>query len=162
MLNIQPLTGRHDRSQFQSGSDPLDLWFRQTAQQHQKRGISKTFVAVDDAAEPTRILGFYALTACEVVTQELPKELSKRLPGMIPGIRLGRLAVAQESQGQGLGELLLMDAIRRSRLVLDHVGVQALFVDAKDARAAALYQKCAFRSFPDNALRLVMVLTRLD
>ena len=161
MLNIQPLSGRHNRSQFQSGSGDLDLWLQQTAQQHQKRGISKTFVAVDDA-EPTRVLGFYALTACEVLTQELPKELAKRLPRKVPGIRLGRLAVARDFQGQGLGELLLMDAIRRSRLVLEHVGVHALFVDAKDANAAAFYKKYAFRSLPDQALQLVMVLAGLD
>jgi GNAT superfamily N-acetyltransferase len=161
MLNIQPLSGRHNRSQFQSGSGDLDLWLRQTAQQHQKRGISKTFVAVDDAA-PTRVLGFYALTACEVLTQELPTDLSKRLPRKIPGIRLGRLAVDRNFQGQGLGELLLMDAIRRSRLVLEHVGVHALFVDAKDAKAAAFYQKYGLRSLPDQPLQLVLILAGLD
>ena len=161
MLNIQPLSGRHNRNQFQSGSGDLDLWLRQTAQQHQKRGISKTFVAADDS-EPTRVLGFYALTACEVLTQELPDELSKRLPRKIPGIRLGRLAVDQAIQGQGLGELLLMDAIRRSRLVLEHVGVHALFVDAKEVAAAAFYRKYGFRSLPDQALQLVLVLAGLD
>jgi GNAT superfamily N-acetyltransferase len=161
MLNIQPLSGRHNRSQFQSGNGELDLWLRQTAQQHQKRGISKTFVAVD-VAEPTRVLGFYALTACEVLTQDLSDELSKRLPRKVPGIRLGRLAVDQRLQGQGLGELLLMDAIRRSRLVLEHVGVHALFVDAKDAKAAAFYQKYGLRSLPDQPLQLVLVLAGLD
>jgi GNAT superfamily N-acetyltransferase len=161
MLNIQPLSGRHNRSQFQSGNGELDLWLRQTAQQHQKRGISKTFVAVD-VAEPTRVLGFYALTACEVLTQDLSDELSKRLPRKVPGIRLGRLAVDQRLQGQGLGELLLMDAIRRSRLVLEHVGVHALFVDAKDAKAAAFYQKYGLRSLPDQPLQLVLVLAGLN
>ena len=156
MLNIQPLSGRHNRRQFQSGSGDLDLWLRQTAQQHQKRGISKTFVAVDDA-EPARVLGFCALTACEVSTQELPDELSRRLPRKVPGIRLGRLAVDRATQGQGLGELLLLDAIRRSRWVLEHVGVHALFVDAKDAKAAAFYRKYGFRSLPDQPLRLVLV-----
>jgi ribosomal protein S18 acetylase RimI-like enzyme len=160
MLNIQPLSGRHNRSQFQSGSGDLDLWLRQTAQQHQKRGISKTFVAVDDA-EPTRVLGFYALTACEVLTRELPDELSKRLPRKVPGIRLGRLAVDRATQGQGLGELLLLDAIHRSRLVLEHVGVHALFVDAKDAMAAAFYRKYGFLSLPDQPLQLVLVLAGL-
>lgn len=160
MLNIQPLSGHHNRSQFQSGSGELDLWLRQTAQQHQKRGISKTFVAVDGAA-PARVLGFYALTACEVLTQELPDDLSKRLPRKVPGIRLGRLAVDRSSQGQGLGELLLLDAIHRSRLVLEHVGVHALFVNAKDATAAAFYRKYGFRPLPDQPLQLVLVLAGL-
>lgn len=157
MLNVQPLRGNHDRSRFDSGSVELDRWLRQTAQQHQKRGISKTFVAVVDD-DPSRILGFYALTACEVVSQTLPAGLAKKLPRKVPGIRLGRLAVDRSVQGQGLGELLLMDAIDRALRVLEHVGVHALFVDAKDERAAGFYRKYGFRPLPDQPLALVLVL----
>ncbi|OGA46318.1 MAG: GNAT family N-acetyltransferase [Betaproteobacteria bacterium RIFCSPLOWO2_12_FULL_62_58] len=161
MLSIQPLRGNHDRSRFDSGSGELDLWLRQTAQQHQRRGISKTFVAVADD-EPSRVLGFYALTACEVVSQDLPDDLAKRLPRKVPGIRLGRLAVDRTVQGQGLGELLLMDALDRARRVLEHVGVHALFVDAKDERAAAFYRKYGFRPLPEQPLQLVLVLAGLS
>jgi len=160
MLSIQPLTGRHDRSAFESGSAQLDAWLRQTAQQHQRRGISKIFVAVADDA-PSRILGFYALTACEVLTGALPPDLAKKLPRKIPGIRLGRLAVDRSMQGQGLGELLLMDAIERARRVLEQVGVHALFVDAKDEQAAAFYRKYNFRPLPSDPLRLVLPLAGL-
>ena len=155
------MRGNHDRSRFDSGSGELDLWLRQTAQQHQRRGISKTFVAVADD-EPSRVLGFYALTACEVVSQDLPDDLAKRLPRKVPGIRLGRLAVDRTVQGQGLGELLLMDALDRARRVLEHVGVHALFVDAKDERAAAFYRKYGFRPLPEQPLQLVLVLAGLS
>ena len=155
MLSIQPLTGRHERSAFESGSAQLDAWLRQIAQQHQKRGISKTFVAVAHDA-PSRILGYYALTACEILTEELPEDLARKLPRQVPGVRLGRLAVDRSVQGQGLGELLLVDAITRTKLVLEHVGVHALFVDAKDKQAAAFYRKYAFRPLPSDPLRLVL------
>ena len=158
MLSIQPLTGRHERSAFESGSAQLDAWLRQIAQQHQKRGISKSFVAVADDA-PSRILGYYALTACEILTEELPEDLAKKLPRQVPGVRLGRLAVDRSVQGQGLGELLLVDAITRTKLVLEHVGVHALFVDAKDKPAAGFYRKYAFRPLPGDPLRLVLPLT---
>ncbi|MGQ0655351.1 MAG: GNAT family N-acetyltransferase [Betaproteobacteria bacterium] len=157
MLSIQPLTGRHERSAFESGSAQLDAWLRQIAQQHQKRGISKTFVAVADDA-PSRILGFYALTACEILTEELPEDLARKLPRKVPGIRLGRLAVDRSAQGQGLGELLLVDAITRTRRVLEHVGVHALFVDAKDKDAAGFYRRYGFRPLPSDPLRLVLPL----
>ena len=160
MLSIQPLTGRHARNAFESASEPLDAWLRHTARQHQRRGISKTFVAVSDEA-PSRILGFYALTACEILTDELPEDLAKKLPRKTPGIRLGRLAVDRSVQGQGLGEHLLMDAIERARLVLEHIGVHALFVDAKDERAAAFYSKYGFRPLPNDPLRLVLPLIGL-
>lgn len=160
MLSIRALTGRHDRNAFESASEQLDAWLRHTARQHQRRGISKTFVAVSDE-EPARILGFYALTACEVLTVELPEDLAKKLPRKIPGIRLGRLAVDRSVQGQGLGEHLLMDAIERAKLVLEHIGVHALFVDAKDERAAAFYRKYGFRPLPTDPLRLVLPLAGL-
>ena len=151
------MTGRHERSAFESGSAQLDAWLRQIAQQYQKRGISKTFVAVADDA-PSRILGYYALTACEMLTEELPEDLAKKLPRKVPGIRLGRLAVDRSVQGQGLGELLLVDAITCTRGVLEHVGVHALFVNAKDKEAAGFYRKYGFRPLPSDPLRLVLPL----
>ena len=160
MLQIQPLTGLHDRNAFASASAPLDDWLRKTAQQHQRRGISKTFVAVTDD-EPARILGYYALTVCEILTEELPGNLAKKLPRKIPGVRLGRLAVAQDMQGQGLGEHLLLHAINRAHQVLEHVGVHALFVDAKDEAAAAFYLKYGFQRFPQDSLKLVLPLAGL-
>ena len=54
-----------------------------------------------------------------------------------------------------------MDAIERSRRVLEHVGVHALFVDAKDERAAAFYRKYGFRPLPTDRLRLVLPLASL-
>lgn len=161
MLKIQPLTGRHDRRAFESGSAQLDAWLRQTAQQHQRRGISKTFVATTDEA-PSRVLGFYALTVCEILTAELPGDLAKKLPRRVPGIKLGRLAVDRSVHRQGLGEILLMDAIKRAKLVLEHVGVHALFVDAKDERAAAFYRKYGFRPLPSNPGTLVLVVAGLS
>jgi GNAT superfamily N-acetyltransferase len=160
MLSIQPLTGRHNRGAFESGSAQLDVWLRQTAQQHQNKGISKTFVAVTDDA-PSRILGFYALTVCEVVAQDLPEDLATKLPRRVPGIRLGRLAVDRSMQGRRLGELLLVDAIKRAKLVLEHVGVHALFVDAKDDQAAAFYRKYGFRPLPNDPHTLVLVVAGL-
>lgn len=157
MLSIRPLAGRHDRRAFESGSEPLDAWLREIAQQHQRRGLSKVFVATSDDA-PTRILGFYALTACEVVSSDLPEEMAKRLPRRIPGLRLGRLAVDRSVQGEGLGELLLMNAIDRSKSVLEHAGVFALFVDAKDDGAAGFYRKYGFRPLPAQPLTLVLPL----
>jgi GNAT superfamily N-acetyltransferase len=160
MVTIQPLTGRHDRGAFESASAPLDLWLRQTAQQHQTKGISRTFVAVADDA-PSRILGFYALTVCEVIAAELPQDLARKLPRRVPGIRLRRLAVDRSVQGQGLGEMLLVNAINRAKLVLDHVGVHALFVDAKDDEAAGFYRKYGLRALPSDPRTLVLVVAGL-
>jgi GNAT superfamily N-acetyltransferase len=117
-------------------------------------------VAVDVAA-PGRILGFYALSACEIVTQELPRELATKLPRRVPAVRLGRLAVDLSVQGQGLGELLLMDAIKRTCDVREHIGLFALFVDAKDDDAAGFYKRYGFTAFPDASETMVLPLRKV-
>ena len=157
MLTIQSLRGRHDRSRFDCGSPALNEWLSRFARQHQAKDISQTFVAVEVGA-PGRILGFYALSACEVVTENLPKDLASKLPRRTPAIRLGRLAVDISVQGQGLGELLLMDAIRRSCGVRENVGVFALFVDAKDEKAATFYARYGFVTLPDMPRTMVLPL----
>ena len=157
MLAILSLSGNHNRKEFDCGKPALDEWLHRTARQHQERDISQTFVAVDMDA-PSRILGFYALSACEVVTEELPPALAARLPRKVPAVRLGRLAVDVSVQGQGLGELLLMDAIKRTCDVHGHIGVFALFVDAKDDEAAASYGKYGFTALPDTSRTMVLPL----
>lgn len=157
MLTILSLTGSHNRKEFDCGKPALNEWLSRTARQHQEKDISQTFVAVDPTS-PGKILGFYALSACELVTAELPPEVASRLPRKAPAVRLGRLAVDRSAQGQGLGELLLMDVIKRSCDVRGHIGVFALFVEAKDDDAAAFYRKYGFTALPDASMTMVLPL----
>lgn len=152
---IQPLTGNHNRQDFDCGRPELNDWLRQMARQHQEKGLSKTFVAVLDEA-PSLICGYYALTLTEVDTRPLPEARRKKLPRMIPGIRLGRLAVDARFQGKRLGELLLVDAIERVRLIHQHAGVVGLFVDELDDKAAAFYAHFGFEAFVDEPLKLFL------
>jgi GNAT superfamily N-acetyltransferase len=152
-MRIQALTGDHDRQGFDCGRAELNDWLWQMARQHQAKGLSKTFVAVLDE-QPTRICGYYALTLTEVDTSDLPEGSRKKLPRMIPGVRLGRLAVDVQYQGKRLGELLLMDAVRRVQSIQEHAGVVGLFVDAIDEQAARFYTHFGFEAFADEPLKL--------
>lgn len=151
-MQILPLTGSHDRQGFDCGRSELNDWLRNIARQHQDKGLSKTFVAVLDDA-PLRVCGYYALTLTEVDTQYLPEARRKKLPRMIPGIRLGRLAVDVQYRGKRLGELLLVDALERVRLICQHAGVVGLFVDAIDDKAASFYAHFGFEAFVDDPLK---------
>ena len=73
---------------------------------------------------------------------------------MIPGVRLGRLAVDVRYQGKRLGEILLMDAVRRVKLIQEHAEVVGLFVDAIDEKAAQFYSHFGFEAFADEPLKL--------
>lgn len=101
-----------------------------------------------------RICGYYAMTLTEVDTRAWPEESRKKLPRMIPGVCLGRLAVDVQYQRKRLGELLLMDAVRRVRSIQEHAGVVGLFVDAIDEQAARFYAHFGFEAFADERLKL--------
>src|ERR1035437_8279995 len=105
-MQIQALTGSHDRQGFDCGRSQLNDWLRQVARQHQDKGLTKTFVATLEV-DPTRICGYYALTLAELESRHLSDAWRKRLPWRIPGVRLGRLAVDIKHQGRGLGALRL-------------------------------------------------------
>jgi GNAT superfamily N-acetyltransferase len=154
-MRILALTGDHDRQGFDCGRTELNDWLRRVARQHQAKGLSKTFVATLDE-QPTRIYGFYALTLTEIDTRALPEGSRKKLPRLIPGVRLGRLAVDVRYQGKRLGELLLMDAVRRVRAIREHAGVAGLFVDAIDEPAARFYAHFGFEAFADEPLKLFL------
>ena len=171
MIRLEPLTGHHNRNEFDCGVEPLDLWLKQTALQHQAKGISRTFVAVPaDAvavgswaqqgfgAETTSILGFYTLASAFVLTEDLPTRLAKRYPRQIPITRIGRLATRSELQGQGLGKLLLADALNRARVAAQAVGSAGVFVDAKNDAAARFYQRYGFSPCENQPLKLYLSL----
>lgn len=171
MIRLELLTGRHDRNGFDCGVEALNLWLRQTTLQHQGKGISRTFVAVpaDEAAArawarsghavgPQSVLGFYALASAFVLTGDLPARQARRYPRQIPVTRLGRLAARADMQGQGLGPLLLADAVSRARMAAQAVGSAGLFVDAKDETAARFYQRYGFTLAADDPLKLFLPL----
>lgn len=162
MYRLEQLAGGHDRDGFACGSPPLEAYLRQTAGQHMRKGISRTFVLVEDSAqEPKPVLGYFTLSLCQIQAGELAPELARRLPRDVAGLRLGRLAVATPLQRQGLGRLLLVSAMRKAVEVHESAGGIGLFVDAKDDAAKAWYQRFGFVSLPDRPLQLFLPLTSI-
>ena len=127
-FRIEPLSGMHDRSKFLSGSEALDRYFREQVSQDIKRRIATCFVAVDVTSQD--VAGYYTLAATSVALDALSPEIVKKLPRypVVPAALLGRLAVNSSHQGQGLGGVLVADALRRTART--ELGVFAMLVDA--------------------------------
>jgi ribosomal protein S18 acetylase RimI-like enzyme len=157
LRKIELLAKSHDRDGFDCGSDQLNLFLKQTAQQHAARGISRTFVVVEeDASEPKPILGFFSLNLCQIKSESLSAKEAKKLPRDVSGIRLGRLAVAKEYQRQGIGKTLLVAAMGKFIEIFNTAGGIGLFVDAKDHDAKRYYEQFGFVSLPSNELELFL------
>lgn len=99
-----PLTPDHDLSAFSSGVPALDDWLRRRALANQYSGASRTFVAEDAAGQ---VMGFYSLAAGAVTHALGTGAVRCNMPNPIPVIVLGRLAVAMNYQGRGVGAALL-------------------------------------------------------
>jgi GNAT superfamily N-acetyltransferase len=152
---IERLGKHHDRTQFDCGQPMLNRWLEQQASQFEKRDLARTYVAHRD--KESVVLGYYALSNHRVSFEALPEDEAKGLPRIdIPVILLGRLAVDRSAQGQGLGALLLIDALRRVSHIADQVGIRAVEVDALDESARQFYLKFGFVALRDDPLHLFL------
>jgi len=160
-LVIELLGSHHDRSVFSCGEPALDAYLQRQASQDIRRRVAQVFVAVGDV--PEKIAGYYSLSAASFAKDELPPALAKRLPHYpVPAAVLGRLAIDREHQGRGLGETLLLDAIRRVVRASTTIAVYAIIVDAKNERAQAFYERYGFRTFASEPRRLFLPLETFE
>lgn len=152
---IEPLTRRHDRDAFACGVAPLDVYLKRVARQNADLDYGRTFVLVG-GGDP-RVLGFYTLSAGAVARERLPVEEARRLPHYpAPVAHLGRLAVDRVARGQGLGSLLLADALRRAYRVSKDLALYAVDALAKDEKARAFYSSHGFHPLRDDPLHLIL------
>lgn len=156
----EPLGPRHDRESFHCGEPTLDAYIRRQASQDIRRRVAQIFVAAGEKSG--EVAGYYTLSAASFEKEDMPPDLSKRLPHYpVPAAVLGRLAVAQHYQGSGLGEALLIDAARRVVHASDTIGVYAIIVDALNDRARSFYERYGFQVFPSKPDRLFLPLQSL-
>ncbi len=155
-LKIEPLAD-HDRTSFSSGQPDLDTWFRERAGQDQRRNLARVFVAVDS---DFGVVGFYSLSSFAIALNDLDPETQRKLPRypMIPAALIGRLARDERRRAEGLGELLLVDALKRILDASRTVAIFAVVVDALDEAAADFYLRMGFLRTSGTPLRLVLSL----
>jgi GNAT superfamily N-acetyltransferase len=143
-MEIRALRPSDDRSDFQSGDETLDRFFRRYAGQNQFRHyLGVTYVAVDDG----RVLGFATVAPRHVDIEDLPERVRKKLPRYpLPVLGLARLAVHESAQSKGLGGQLLRFVLHLAAKMADEVGCAGVVVEAKRGEAA-FYAKYGFAPF---------------
>ena len=150
---IERLRSSHDRTTFDCGNPILTDWLRQRAGQYDKRDLARTYVA--RMSGERIVLGYYAISNHRVSHDVLPADQAKGLPRLdVPVVLLGRLAV--DRSGQGMGSLLLVDALRRTQHLAEYVGVRAVEVDAIDHAAREFYLRFGFVPLLDDPNHLFL------
>jgi GNAT superfamily N-acetyltransferase len=161
-FRFEKLSRSHERRQFSCGTDSLDRYFHNTAGQDVRRHISAVHVMYD--TEVARIAGFYTLSATSIRHDEIPRPLDEGLPpyDAIPAFLLGRLAIDLQYRGQGLGSILLADALHRSLRVSEQIGAMSVVVDAIDERARGFYRHHGFESMVGLERRLLIPMKHVE
>ena len=156
----QPLDKkRHDRDRFDCGVPVLDTYLQTQAAQEMRRRAAVTYV-LEDPNDPGRIRGYYTLSSNSAALGALPEETARKMASYprVSAILLGRLAVDERDRAQGLGGLLLVDALRRACTHSAAIGAALVVVEAKDEAAVRFYQHYGFRTFPDNHHQLFLTM----
>jgi len=146
------LSSDYELGGFDCGVPDLNTWLRTSALRNQKENTSRTFVLTEDE----RVVAFYCLATASTERGSLPNSKQRNSPRDVPLISLGRLAVAMEFQGLGIGALLLRDAIARSLAATEHVAAKFMRVDAKNEDVAMFYERFGFTADPNNPLTLYL------
>ncbi len=151
---------KHDRSTFLCGKSLLDNYFQKQAGQDVKRNLAACFVLIDKHTD--EIAGYYTLSSNSIPKYQIPESFKKKLPPSyqsIPTILLGRLAVGLRYQGKGLGQLLLVDALKRCFDTSASIGAYAVVVDPLDDEATHFYDKYGFIKLPGSGKQFLPITT---
>lgn len=134
----------------------FDEYLHRYARQDVKRGVARVFVATP-ADLATEVAGFYTLSAASVSAKKPPESLrNMQLRYPVPAALLGRLAVSERAQGQGLGSILLVDACKRVAAASQTLAMAAIIVDARSPAAAAFYKHFGFVELPGQPGRWML------
>jgi GNAT superfamily N-acetyltransferase len=155
-FEIKPLDKSiHNRAAFLCGEPELDDYLKTQSSQDKKKYASVVYVGTINTAT---IVGYYSLSQFSIELKGLPDSLAKNFPTypQVPATLLGRLAVHETLQGNGYGERLLFDALKRALDVSVHIGSCALVVDAKNEKARSFYERYGFIGLADVDKRLLL------
>ncbi len=147
----EPLNSTHKKSDFSCGKVMLGTYIQKQANQDVKRKLSACFVI--NETYNNLIKGYYTLSYNSIPSEFIPGQIKKKLPRTyetIPTTLLGRLAIDDRFQGQGIGKLILIDALKRSYEISKTIGSFAVVVDPIDQDAENFYNKYGFIKLPDS------------
>ena len=156
---IELLDERHDRSRFDCGNDELNTFLRTYALTWSRWNIGRTFVGIPSPRQP-RVVGYYTLGMASVSSPSLEEKLGV---SFVPVVLLDRLAVDKESQGQGFGAQLLVDALDRAhRISRGEIAAYAVFVEALDDSARDFYLHYGFKQLEDDPHHLFITMKTIE
>lgn len=154
ILDVTPESYKH----FSCGRVELDEYLKRYAKGNHKKGLGKTFALKQE----NYVIGFHTISMGSIEFASFPDDKRSGLPKYpAPVAKIGRLAVDESSQGNGVGKFLLIDAFHRIHEASQCIAAFAIIVDAKDAKAQEFYKHFGFTECKNSELSLFLPLETL-
>jgi hypothetical protein len=144
------LNSVHLKSEFDCGNELLNSYLHRQANQDMHRHLSVCFVM---SGNSNQVKGYYTLSNASIARSLIPTNIKDKLPktySNLPVTLLGRLARDKKYSGERLGEILLLDALKRCYDTSSTIGSMAVVVDPIDQDAKNFYLKYGFILLPDS------------
>jgi len=154
-IRISGLSNNIDITRFNCGVHEIDSWIGRKCHKAHEQNKTKVFYAHFEGG--TTALGIYTLSLSFENTNKLEGEERNLYKSQFPAIYLGQLAVLRGYQNQGLGTLLLLNALNRSYLISKHVSYYGVALRSLNERTTALYEKYGFTKRDDDATPLMIL-----
>ncbi|MFN9355660.1 MAG: GNAT family N-acetyltransferase [Alphaproteobacteria bacterium] len=157
-MKIEPLKGKNCLRNFSCGVREIDSWARDKCHKLQEKSRIRVFCSYNPSA--TSACGFYSLSLsaenAETVGSEARGIFART--GYTPLVYIDYLAVMRPMQGNGLGGLLLINALRRAARVSQDVAVYGVALRSLNQDTTKLYEKYGFGVCEPEASHPLMVL----
>ena len=150
----EKLSPAHLIADFCSGEPVLDDWLKRRAWQNEETGATRTFVLCSDVDK--RVMGYYSLSTGAIQREAVPGAFRRNMPEPIPIVLIARFVVDVDYQKQRWGGKLLREAVMRTMLISQVIGVRGLVVHALSDNAKAFYQRFGFVESPLQPHTLVL------
>ncbi len=154
-----PLEDRSCIKNFKCGVNEIDSWAKQKSYKFQSTDRARVFVAILE--DGVTAIGFYTLTLSREDTSKLieNEHRDRYDKNGVPFVYIGHLAIQRSYQNQGLGSILLIDALRRTYEISKNVAFYGIALRSLNDSTTELYRKFGFGVAPNESSNPLMILS---
>jgi len=145
---VTKLAPGYDLGAFDCGEPAYNDWLARHAVASVRAGVAAVYVLLEETADQSRVVGYYAINPTQVVREAVPTSLSRGWPQTVPAWKLGKLAVhldLRADKAAQWGRQLLRDALETIVRVADAGGGKVIVVDADNQGLLDFYLRNGFK-----------------
>lgn len=156
-IQITHLQSKECLKKFSCGEREIDHWVKSKAEKFHSKGRAKVFVA--RLKGNASALGFYSLSfSLENNSKLLNQDDRDAWKDGAPLVYVDYVAVNKTMQGNGIGKLLLIDALKRSNFVFENVAFFGVALRSLNDQTTNLYKEFGFGIAPNEDAHPLMIL----